>query len=947
KVNTLLVSLNPLRPRTDSKDGASPARSLAATLKRTYTLPDLGLRIRPLESLHAFSVESDKILIEDPIAKPLLAAAASTFPVVSADEEESALKSIKFSGEPKPAKRSGRPRAIPYFTYLATSIRIGDREIPYSLVTAMDGLPVSTASKADSVPANSAPPIWLNAWAMRDLSAKPGDRVTLEYYVWEEAGSLAAKSTEFILRDAIEKAGITPDRDMSPEFPGITESQTLGDWNPPFPVDLKRVRPRDEEYWKQFRATPKAFLPLDTGQRLWHSRYGQMTALRVVPPGSVALDAAIETYAKNLRANLDPATSGLRVIAVRSEGESSSQGAVNFGEYFLYFSFFIVASGLLLTGMFFKVSVEQRLREIGLLRALGFNRAALSRLFLAEGALLAIAGGLAGLAGAITYGWLMMRGLSTWWVGAVGTRLLRLHVERVTLAAGFVSGILVSVVVIYWTLRSLNRSTARGLLHGEASNEISPASQSSKLKWIAILSAVAGGAIILLAATGKIPRDASFFGAGFLFLISLITAQWSWLVRGTFTIAASAGRAALSRLGARNATWRPGRSVLCMALMASATFIVVAVDSFRRSGETEGNTRHSGTGGYALLAESQIPIAYDLNSAAGKQNLGLSDQDIQRLVELRFVSFRVRPGEDASCLNLYQPRNPKILGVPPSFSTEGRFAFQSSIAKTEQQKTNPWLLLDESQSDGTIPAIADANTLTYIFHLRPGDTYVLNEGTEHPLRLRVVAALSDSMFQSEFLVSEKNFLRAFATEPATSGFRFFLLDNVAPSSSSIKNMKEFAVLLEKALSDYGVSVESTSERLATFHQVENTYISTFQALGGLGLLLGTFGLAAVLLRNVLERRRELALLRAVGYRPADLAWLVVSENALLLIGGLGAGVVAALIAIAPAILERGSKLPALSLSGLLFGVLACGFLASLAAVRAVVRMPLLTIVRSE
>ena len=66
---------------------------------------------------------------------------------------------------------------------------------------------------------------------------------------------------------------------------------------------------------------------------------------------------------------------------------------------------------------------------------------------------------------------------------------------------------------------------------------------------------------------------------------------------------------------------------------------------------------------------------------------------------------------------------------------------------------------------------------------------------------------------------------------------------------------------------FGGDATSTAERLARFHRVENTYLSTFQTLGGLGLLLGTVGLATVLLRNVLERRRELALLAAVGYRP--------------------------------------------------------------------------------
>jgi len=140
-------------------------------------------------------------------------------------------------------------------------------------------------------------------------------------------------------------------------------------------------------------------------------------------------------------------------------------------------------------------------------------------------------------------------------------------------------------------------------------------------------------------------------------------------------------------------------------------------------------------------------------------------------------------------------------------------------------------------------------------------------------------------------------------------------------------------------------VVSTADRLAAYHRVENTYLSTFQALGGLGLLLGTFGLAAVLLRNVLERRRELALLRAVGYRQRDLVLLIAAENTFLLLLGLFTGVITALLAIAPALAERGT-LPGISLA-LLGGVLLVGLLASVAAVAAAVRAPLLQVLRSE
>ena len=141
---------------------------------------------------------------------------------------------------------------------------------------------------------------------------------------------------------------------------------------------------------------------------------------------------------------------------------------------------------------------------------------------------------------------------------------------------------------------------------------------------------------------------------------------------------------------------------------------------------------------------------------------------------------------------------------------------------------------------------------------------------------------------------------------------------------------------------------STVERLAEFHRVENTYLATFQALGGLGLLVGTIGLAAVLLRNVLERRRELALLRAVGYAPRDLFAIVLAENAALLACGLLVGALSALVAIAPAAADRGVRLP-LSMPGglLLVAVLAAGLLSSVIATRVALRASLVGALRSE
>src|SRR5262249_11009768 len=162
-----------------------------------------------------------------------------------------------------------------------------------------------------------------------------------------------------------------------------------------------------------------------------------------------------------------------------------------------------------------------------------------------------------------------------------------------------------------------------------------------------------------------------FFGAGTMLLLALLLGEHAWLRRGVRKGIQGSGWRAVSRLGFRNTTYRAGRSILCIALIASAAFIIVAVESFKRSSRGSGLDRKSGSGGFPLLAESQLPLYHDPNTPDGREALGLTDQkgfDPERIV---FTAFRVRPGDDASCLNLYQPRDPKILAPGDDFLKSG------------------------------------------------------------------------------------------------------------------------------------------------------------------------------------------------------------------------------------------------------------------------------------
>ncbi|MBS1857715.1 MAG: ABC transporter permease [Acidobacteria bacterium] len=858
KVNTILLA-------SAAEPGADPARRL----KAHCTLADYGLALRSVENGRVLSLESDSALISGAL-------------------EQAAGKSAQALGL----------STQPVLTYLANTIGLecgppgrDCPSVPYSLVTALD---------SELAPARE-DGIVLNAWTARELGARTGDGIRLDYFVWKPDGRLTTESARFHVERIVPLQGAAADRSYTPDYPGITESKSFRDWDPPFPLDLGRVRPADELYWDRYRATPKAFVRLERGRRLWGTRFGSLTSVR--------LSSAATGYDARLLAALDPAAMGLSVVPLRAAAIQAAQGTTDFDEYFLYFSFFLIVSALLLTGLFFRLGIEQRTREIGVLRSLGFPLARIRRLFLLEGAALAIAGAMVGIGVALAYCGLMLLGLRTWWIGAVATRQLSLHASAGGLVAGAAGGVLTGLATVAWTVRTLRKMTPRGLVAGQR--------QPGRGTWRSVAgaaAALAGIAVGVAAFARKLDQTGGFFGAGTLLLIASLFFVSAWLHRGRF--ASVAGRTAL---GLRSMAYRPGRSVLCVALIASATFMIVSLDAFRREGDP------AGTGGFPLMAASALPLIYDPNTASGRDALNLGSDT----AGVEFVPFRLKPGDDASCLNLYRPLNPRIIAPPGEFLRQAHFAFQDAVSDA----ANPWLLLEQKQADGAIPAIADANSMTYSLHLKLGDDLLLDG-----VRYRMVAALRDSTLQGELVISEANFLRLF---PDVEGYRFFLM-NAQPGQ-----LDRTARELEDSLSDYGFTVERSAARLAAFHRVENTYLSTFRALGGLGLILGTVGLAAVLLRNVLERRRELALLRAVGWRPQHLAAIVLVENVSLLLVGVAAGTACALLAIFPALSARGGHVPLASLATLLGIVLVTGIAASLLATAAALRSPLLEALKAE
>lgn len=802
---------------------------------------------------------------------------------------------------------------------LINSVKItsGSKEIHYAVATGIT--PLDQAGLKDDE-------IAINQWTADQLGAKVGDRLHLTYYQRLSTGDLADASSDaagfpegFRIARILPMTGIGADRSLTPNYKGLTDADSVADWDPPegVKIDKSLVSKADEDYWHTYRAAPKLFLSFRTAEKLWGGPMGDVTSLRI--PAS-----AVDSFRQKLQEKLDPAEMGLVFQPILAQQLAASSGNTDFGQYFVYFSFFIIVAAVLLVAMLFRLNVEQRARQLGVLSAVGFAPWTLRRLSLSEGMLLAGIGGLLGLPLAIAYTAFIMYGLRTWWNGAVGTTSLYLHVDPMSLIYGYVGSLIVAFFAIWWAVWRVGRTRTGTLLAGGWGTALRKRRSGILARGTGVLCILIAIAIFIWArfSSGEVVN--AFLGGGTMLLIGCLFWIGGVLRPGARRSTREIGVSSIRRLGVRNAARHTARSVLAVGLIGFAAFTLITIAAFREGTPTNTSEVESGSGGYRLIATAGIPLLGDLNTQQGRRILGMTDAADPMWDGVHFVSMRRWKGQDISCLNLTQPTAPTILAVPPEMIQAPDKAHSHRFTFAQGAGENPWLLLNQPESDGTIPVIADANTAQYILHLDSiGKTYPIMDSAGISRNLKLVATLSDSIFQSELLMSAENFRRLY---PSVDGFGVVLVDCAADKQNAI------AQRLNTQLGEYAVDTEPTAYRLARYFQIQNTYLSTFQALGALGLMLGTIGLAVVLVRTVIERKAELALLASLGFRRFDRIVLILSENVFLLVLGLVVGTVCALLGILPALLRSARGINLGALGATLVIVLLIGVISSTIAV---------------
>lgn len=823
-------------------------QALNESLKKNWTLADAGLKFNHLEEAGKFELLSNRIFIDKSVSGK--------------------INDIGLSNEK-------------ILTYFVNSLSSNKKETPYSFVTA-----APDSFLGEKVHEHE---IIINTWLADDLDAQVGDSIKITYFAIGPLRTLYEKTRDFIIKRIIPVEGDFADKTLMPAFPGLADAGNCNDWDAGIPIDLKKIRDKDEKYWNNHKGTPKAFISLEKGQKLWENKFGNYTSIRF---NSNNISKG-ELEQKILSA-ISPKDLNLMFLNVRAEGNNAASNGVDFGELFLSLSFFVIAAAILLMVLIYSLNSESRMSETGVLFGLGFTKKQILKLRFSESIpTIIIAATIGGLTG-ILYNFFMISGLNSVWNNAINAGMLEIYINPKTIITGIVTGIIIALMSIYFvTAKKLKKPIISVIREQPESYQAKKSITGKIVAATGILGAIAVVMFSVFNSTEGNPGLMLF--AGFLFLTgctSLISIIMNPNNKGKHNQCKALD---FTKLAIINAGRNKNRSIAVIALLAIGTFTIIVTGANRLTFSGTEDQRQSGTGGYKLWVENTVPLLQDLNTKKGKKHYGLDNEDI--LKDVSFVQFHSLAGDDASCLNLNQVQRPQIIGVNPNlFDSLQAFSFAKLFSKSK----TPWLELNKKYGEDIIPAFADQTVIQWGLMKSIGDTLTYFNEFGEKINLLLIGGLNSSVFQGNILISDSNFINNF---PGSSGSKLMLVD--APN----ENITEIEELLCNSLSDYGIEITSTTQRLANFYSVTNTYLSIFMILGGLGVILGTFGLGVVLMRNMLERKHEIAIFEALGFKKSQVFKLIFTENLFLLTTGIIIGFLSATIGILPSILSPAFHVP--------------------------------------
>ncbi len=728
----------------------------------------------------------------------------------------------------------------PLYSYLANSISLDDKSIPYSFVTAIREFGGHHLSPDE---------ILLSDYAAQRLQAHEGDTINVSFYVSKGLKDLKTDSVFLRVGGIIPLRKLTEDGALSAEFPGLSDVERCTDWDSDLPLDMSLITDEDEDYWNQYRSTPKALLPYDLMKGEWSNDYGVATALRIYDQPSDVEGLQLSMF-------------DVQIVHPRESGMYAARNGIDFASLFFALGFFIILSALLLLISPLDEMLWQRKAEIQLLKAIGYSNQRIINMFCIETLPVVVGAAILGVIAGILYTAAVMWLLGNIWNGVTQTSNLGIYIDVGVIIWGLVTGVILTFVSVYCLIFRSVSVKHTIVMFGKGKNK-------QVLCYACGLSLMS----IIVFLLNVLYIDSLYLFVGLGLLLVLTAGAWGeyvvWRKSHPGAISFDTEVQVYSTLLGQLKQLR-----ISYYALAFGVFTVFAV-GLNHQQVSDLNAAASATGGYNLWAESSVPVYYDLNTKEGRHQMSLDELPAQTV----FLQTLRLSADDASCLNLNKVTQPTVLGIDVQELQKSTFEVSQS------------LYADGFKSLGVkigyaYPVLIDQESLTWSLGMGVGDTLHYQKANGEQVDLIIAGALKTGVFQGYALMDKHLFKEIW---PEIGGSDLLLVKTDQP--------EQVRALLSQALHEYGIRVMTTAQRLNGFNELVNTYLGIFMSLGGIGMLLGIMSFIIVIRKSLLVRRHDISLYHSIGYSAERIGQLLVRENVLLPLYAVLIGTLAALMSV--------------------------------------------------
>lgn len=738
-----------------------------------------------------------------------------------------------------------------------------------------------------------------------ELELEAGDEIEMEFYAPDAtAGKPVLKKRVFKVSCILEDESLYYDHSWVPHIKGVSDKNSVNNWEVSFPIDGRIIKPEDVVYWKEYGTLPRFYINLDEAKELFANSSGTITSVRVwglAPPSSSDLAPA-------------PQEVGWTFIPLKEKLSSSSIDAFDFAIFFICISLTIIFFSLVLTVLYMRLNVNYRCKDIGLLQTVGWDISSIRQSFIYENVIISSVGTILGLGFGLVLTFLAAAYLNLFGLEIIGVPFVSVSLNPWDLLFGAAIGWLITFVVTIFSIRNLDKVRSIHRLRGifdfsrpyDASSKGGFASAALKLLFWVILLGVALAPMTWNLESMKLLPQIIFFAAA----VALAFGIWSYY----YKLKRKPSSTFSSDLC--NYVRHPRRSFFIMATGAVMLFLIPSLSLFMYRTDRNDAITVRDNGGYCLIVKTALPVLGNIDLPPDREAIGFTADHQKILKDVVIDQALLRDGDDASLDNLYSPCVPRIIGVSPRMMNNPLFAWKKAMVpsfpwdalwrkeyafpmvqkeeiKQEFQTEDPDVIAIKTKlalMTRVMPFIIDSQTMKnrYHRHLKDLDSrLLLDDRPGREVQGRVVAIMDNDMFHGSLVTSDENVRRFF---PEVRGYRMFFVDCPAEKISEVRQA------LQEGLEAYGPDIETVFESQKRQMDVHNAWIRLTQVwlLAGLGL--GCFCYSPILRRSLLCSQSELASLYSMGFSISQIRRIAILELIRPLSHGINTGTIAAVAA---------------------------------------------------